>query len=379
MQAYRIVNWASQFEVDSQGHATKLHQPAPPVEQLRKSPLPYIRITGDGRSVTNTEKRIIKKAWRAGQLMEAAVDGVYHRLLKIAGNQPRELRGWILTEYPDSRPMYAREIAECMGVEDAAGIRCVEFVLGVLCDPEVRRLELCEFGQTCADLRNAPEVCALFKTETEGSNSNTEKASGLNNHPSDSVKSQLLPMDKNVRTPPEEAVDRPAGETLLRLKRFFRVADQTQRQANETMLTDAVLQIRQAVSEGRLDNQIWDRLVRDAQECQEAKKPIAVFAWRLQREPYGYKPAGKIPALGTLTRRLAAKIGIVMVLCAVLFGCRAAGPPVTNRPRQRPDKVMRQFYDQLCKPYWWAGYCRGWMQLATNYGLAVEPPDCNGL
>jgi len=135
--AYRITNWRELYEVTGKGAAAG---PGIPVEKLRKSPLQYVRWSVHGHSLGPTYRKMVKKAWGVGILMEMACMGLFGKLLELAADQGPKYRGWILDE--KQRPINAQQIADILDIKDDGK---VESLLEILCDEEINWVELVEF------------------------------------------------------------------------------------------------------------------------------------------------------------------------------------------------------------------------------------------
>jgi len=288
-QAYRIVNWVRLYEVDSDGHAVRRFEKPPSVEKLRKSPLPYIRLENTGHAQTVIDRKINEKAWIAGQMAEMAVHGLFDKLLLMAGNQPRQFRGWILDERQN--PLTAKGIAESLGIFE---VGCVQKALGILTAPEVGLLSVGEFGenllnareagQTCAEMRRSPDVCALFKNETEIKES---KPKETESKPSASIFTPDV-SDSAGAQQRLEAIKQARSNTVGQICQILRFPNTP---SNITTFQDIFDQIEQGVIQGELTTEIFDRIIDEAKDAASFRfKKIGRFVNAMKREPFGYIP-----------------------------------------------------------------------------------------
>jgi len=271
MQAYKIVDWVRQYEVTVGNHAVdKYCEELPPVEKLRKSPLPYVRVENTGHGITPTAQEIIDKCPAIKGMFEMAVWGLYGKLLILAANQPRGFRGWILDQ--KQRPMHAQQIGRTLG------IFCTESLnraIGILTSPEVGLLELCEFRQTCARLRNNAQDCASFKKETE-SESDTKQEKDSRCAPVDS--------DSAIAEAREAGLKRTIANLFERRANFN--PKTRQGRANNTTVKDIFDQLETAVRSGTKTTEIFAAV---ADEARTASK-MSHFVTVMESEQFGYVP-----------------------------------------------------------------------------------------
>lgn len=281
MQAYRIVDWVKQYEVTIKKRATKAYEPEPSLDKLRKSPLPYVRISGVGHAQTTIDRRINEKAWRAGELNEAAVFGLYVKLVLIAANQPREFRGWVLDQRQN--PMYAKQIAETLGYYEVGR---VSEILSVLCDPEIELVSLCEFRQTSGQIRTNPEGSGLlYKTETE-----TEE--NINKTKEDSESPSIVYASVSAQKIHLQIADARA-KALKEVLRILRVDPNNQ--SDLTTFRDIFDQFEGRIVAGELTVEIFDAVVDEAVEAGGHRfKKIARFVNAMKLPRFGYMPVKRI-------------------------------------------------------------------------------------
>lgn len=139
MRAYRIVDWKKLYELTAKGYPAKEDTP---MDELRKSPFPYIRIVGKGHMLDPARRRMYKKAWLYGDNMDLKCWGLYTHLLDLARDQDREYRGWILDDR--QRPINPAQIADVLGIQDANIIQMFE----ILTCSEVSWVELVDFPES---------------------------------------------------------------------------------------------------------------------------------------------------------------------------------------------------------------------------------------
>jgi len=138
-QAYRIVNWKRIGEVTDKGRAAEADTPD---EKIRKVRPKYARWQIEGHSLSPAQRRLSKKGYALGVMMEMACTGLYVRLFNLAGawDDPK-LRGWILDDR--KRPMNPYQVADLFEIKDTDHIVAM---FDLLCDPDVGLLEKAEFS-----------------------------------------------------------------------------------------------------------------------------------------------------------------------------------------------------------------------------------------
>jgi len=97
VQAYRICNWQELYEVTDKGNPWAAGKMEGGEERkLRGRPLPYARhpIEGRGLTITEDRQRLEEAIGMEGMLI---CEGLYWRLVEIAGDKDAEYRGWIVT------------------------------------------------------------------------------------------------------------------------------------------------------------------------------------------------------------------------------------------------------------------------------------------
>jgi hypothetical protein len=170
VKAYRIVDWKRRYEVTKKGRAADGNTP---VSQLRVGPLDYYRSRVYGHSIGPAFGELLEKAWLFGEVNELAAFGLFHKLMELAADQKRGYRGWILDK--DQRPMGAVALAKLLKTTE---VKRVQGLLDVLCDSEIRWLELVEFPECSGIARIVPESCGDLYKETEVKGNKTEEDCG---------------------------------------------------------------------------------------------------------------------------------------------------------------------------------------------------------
>lgn len=121
--AWKITDWRERYEVTPKG------RPAGTDAALRISPLPYVRLFVHGRAQGAGWRRLQQATGTSRRL--ALAFAVFCKLLELAADQPRDLRGWILTE--NGEPATAADIAFFTGFLESD----ITNALDSLCDDTV--------------------------------------------------------------------------------------------------------------------------------------------------------------------------------------------------------------------------------------------------
>ena len=273
-QAYRIVGWTQKFEVDKNGHATNEFKKPLPVDQLRMSPIPFLRITGAGHNMTLIDRKINEKAWVNGQLMEMAVHGLYLKLLLIAKHQPRGYRGWILSER--KQPLSVREIAYTLGLTDDKQTIIVENLLKLLCSQDIL---LVEIGDFCEDGLS----CALDGGMRTGAHPSERKRNRIEGNRKERVSDCATVSDSGE---PEDNLSQQAIKDVCRILRV-----NAKNQSDITTLRDIFEQIADSIGEGGLNDRIYERMVDEAKTAALSRiGKWGRFINAMKREPFCYRP-----------------------------------------------------------------------------------------
>ena len=139
MQAYRIVDWAKDYEVGRKGQQLTSYIP---VEGRRKGPLKFVRLKVNGLSIGPALDEIISRCWQPDTLFHWAVLGIFDKLLEIAGDQEREYRGWILDQ--KQKPITPKSFAKRFREQDT---KLIKKVFDILCHSDVNLLEFHEIPE----------------------------------------------------------------------------------------------------------------------------------------------------------------------------------------------------------------------------------------
>lgn len=119
---YEIREWRERYEVNDKNRAWQ------PGEVLRRAPLDYIRMPVHGRSWGKGFRNLLNVA---GPNDAAACLGVFVKLLELAADNDRDLRGRIVDE--NGAPLCVRGIADLIGFSEKSIARALK----VLADPSV--------------------------------------------------------------------------------------------------------------------------------------------------------------------------------------------------------------------------------------------------
>lgn len=172
-KAYYIHEWASRYEVTSDGRAAKKGHP---IEKLQKGPLSYIRLPANGHA-KSAEYQRLEWAAKTQARLEAA-NCVFPRLLQMAGDQDCQWRGWVLDER--QRPATPEDIASFNGYR----LQTVKVALEVLAYPDVGWIELRPFepdsAGDCGTQQNTAEPLAN-ETETNPKKDKENRSEGQGN------------------------------------------------------------------------------------------------------------------------------------------------------------------------------------------------------
>jgi len=298
VKAYRIVEWRQRYEVTEKGKAATADTP---VENLRKSPLPYVRFKVYGHVHGPAYRKIIKRAWMNGQAMELAVFGLFAKLLELAANQTNQFRGWILDE--KQQPMTPRQIAEVLDVQE---VETVSKALEILCEPAIGWVEIMEFPGTPQDsstdggrlwgkegaacggkkgtltgepFKNETETkVKVNKSETEDKQppatggEGSDSASDLSQEGSDSVSWGLD--ERRLRVFTYEVVCqivKPAGDS------------------DRTTLQHIFNQLENHIKTGFFEIGVFKEVEEAARQCTSAKNRMAMFV-AIAKERFSYQP-----------------------------------------------------------------------------------------
>jgi len=137
-KAFRIVDWQEKYELTR--HSSPANENTQ-MENLQKSPFPYIRIKGGGHMLDPVKRRMYKLAWNFGDNVDMKCWGLYISLLDLARDQEREKRGWILDDR--QLPINPVQIAEVLGIQDAN----INLLFEILISGQVNWVEFVDFPE----------------------------------------------------------------------------------------------------------------------------------------------------------------------------------------------------------------------------------------
>lgn len=171
MKAYHIVEWKRLYEVTAKSSP---YNPDKPDEELRKTPIPYIRYSDNGLLLSPSYRRLAKHGNELGVMMGIAVYGLYWKLVDIARGKSRDFRGWILDE--KNYPLDAEHVADILEIKDRTHVKKAFELLVYLGKMEL--IEVPAHFPIPADSRNSiqqREFLEPFKNVTETEDKVKEK------------------------------------------------------------------------------------------------------------------------------------------------------------------------------------------------------------
>ena len=311
MKAYHIVEWKRQYEVTAKSSP---YNPDKPEEELRKTPIPYIRYSDNGLLLSPSYRRLAKHGNKLGVMMGMCIYGLYWKLVDIARDKTRDYRGWILDE--NNYPLDPEHIADILEITDRTFVKKAFDLLVYL--GKIELLEVPAYFPIPADSRNSRsqrEFLEPFKNETE-----TEDKVKLKFKRKDSPEVEDLPLsspaaeqfpqapptDKDsVKVSGDTATDTvwvptggPGGtekETeaarqifLMELTGIIRWRNQSDR----TTLGDIADQLsyRQTYE---TEEPLFNEAIVKARGCAEiGHNPLAMFVSAMKKSPFHYIPKG---------------------------------------------------------------------------------------
>jgi hypothetical protein len=252
------------------------------------------------------------------------VHGLYLKLVLMAADQPRELRGWILDDNANParrQPLTAGQLAEALGWDPTR----LREALGILMDPEVAMVSVCEFGQVSGKagsggesnaredgqgFRKPPEVPEKSGDLTieieEQSNKTLFEGKICRAISSTSISDSIGQQKSALATAEIRAKALRAVIAILRVS----AADDEQSRADRTTLHDIFHQLYERVKAGQAEVGLFGEVVKQAKIAAGAKVPAAAFTKRMEAEPFGYVPVGKRPrSLGASVAGILARFG----------------------------------------------------------------------
>ncbi len=190
MKVWCICEWSDRFEVSEKGHKAKNG------DELRAGPLSYIRLKVHGHSQGAGYRRMLQLAGNRG--ME--VFGIYTKLLELAGDLPRELRGQILNER--NCPATIEDIAFMLGASDEQVGNALT-ILEKLGWIEQKELDSPEIPGNPGGMRDAsepkpkPNTTQFKSTETERQPNESSNHSEYPENTEDETTLELKDSEKN--------------------------------------------------------------------------------------------------------------------------------------------------------------------------------------
>lgn len=325
MKAYRIARWNELAEVTNKGHIAKSTD-----KYLKKSRPMYVRWSFQSHSLSPVYKRISKKAFQIGKLMEAAAIGIYVMLMDIAKvwDDPK-LRGWVLDDL--KRPLDNNGIAELFGIRDKEHLSAV---LELLCDPEIGLLELVEFdvfeerkgknggtkgikGENFGNIRESGGLTVSplnneTETEIESLNINeTEDGEPGGEPPCPRPPSVLdSAMASNISASVSDTVPRADGgrdrselsrQKNIYLGRLQMIIEPKSKSDNTTFRQIADHLEFRMLTQTEID--LFELSLGKARESVKiGRVPAAVFVAAMEKSPFNYRPQGNCVIRGRLDR-----------------------------------------------------------------------------
>lgn len=166
---YRIREWESRYEVNSKNRVWA------DGDEKRAGSLEYVRLPISGHLLGKGFRRLNRVAGKNAP----AVFGVFVKLLEIAGDNSRDLRGMIVEA--DGKPMDAASIAETLDWDE----NTVQKALNTLCDKELGWVECVAVS---GGFRESPGISGNSRSRSE-----TE---------SESYTESETDTDQKINTPP---------------------------------------------------------------------------------------------------------------------------------------------------------------------------------
>ncbi len=316
-QAYRIVNWKSLYEVTVKGKPANADTP---IEQLRKSKLPYVRWAVHGHFLGATYRKMVQKAWGVGVLMEMACMGLFGKLLELAADAEPRYRGWILDE--KHRPINGPQVADLLDIKDDG---TVEKLMEILCDPEIEWLELVEFplavgarpgaegrGGSCLGGKDEEPFKIETETEEEGKVIETERDSAPRLERSESSPPGPRPPDSGSGPASASEVSASASVSASAAgggqgvkKRRAQAALELSEIISSHNTSDAttfrdILDHLEFRMLNETDLLLFDLALVKAAECSRFRVPAAGFVAAMKQSPFFYNPKGASIVRGKL-------------------------------------------------------------------------------
>ncbi len=167
MNAYRITDWDSKYEVGPEGKPANES-----TKRYRKSSLPFVRLKTFSESNGMAYRKLLRLAGKEAP----AIFGFFCMFLEIAANRDRAFRGWLLDE--QQKPLSVEDLAFEFGCEN----QTIENALTILTDERLNWLKLSDF-QTNSDstvklLYNETEENIIEQNNNETEHQSVEKSPG---------------------------------------------------------------------------------------------------------------------------------------------------------------------------------------------------------
>ena len=303
MKAYHIVGWTRLYELTDKG------RPAPedhPPDELRKTPIPYIRYKDNGLLLSPSYRRLTKHAYRLGVMMEMACYGLYWKLVDIARDKTRDYRGWILDE--NNFPLNPEQVADVLEINDQLYIRKAFDLLVYL--GKLEFLEVPAYFPTPPHSAQQRENAGTFQdvTETEVNKNiikrkdlpeeypwEPEVASPSPDPPSD--KDSVRDSGDTVSVTVSVPTGGPGREKEMEKARQIFLLELTgiiiwHNQSDRTTLTDIAEQLayRQTYE---TELPLFNEAIVKARGCARiGNNPLAMFVSAMKKSPFCYIPKG---------------------------------------------------------------------------------------
>ena len=303
-KAYRIVNWKPLYEVTGRG---KKATEETALEDLRKSKLPYVRWAVHGHSLGPTYRKMVKKAWGVGILMEMACMGLFGKMLELAADQGPKWRGWILDE--KQRPINAPQIAELLDIKDDG---TVGKLIEVLCHEEINWVELVEFplqagveggevGESGGRLGGESEEPLYKVTETEEEGKVIETESDLATGGGEVLSpapcppsmvtgsvSDVSASDSVSAAGRGQGIKKRRAIAVLELSRIIPARNNS----DQTTFRDIFDQLEERMVYDT-NEPLFDKAIEKARGCRQVGRvPASIFVAAMKKSPFCYVPKG---------------------------------------------------------------------------------------
>lgn len=190
---YRIREWESRYEVNSKNRVWT------DGDEKRAGALEYIRLPVSGHLLGKGFRRLNRVAGKNAP----AVFGIFIKLLEIAGDNSRDLRGAICES--DGKPMDVAAIAETLGWDESI----IEKALNALCDKDLGWVECVEAPGLS---RTFPEISGKSRSRSE-SESYTESETDTDTETETYCSSEPrnAPTEPTLQTPPSSIMEYPCA------------------------------------------------------------------------------------------------------------------------------------------------------------------------